>query len=47
MGIALLVTSVALIIALRASASLRSLLTNQRHLLRLNVWRVEASSFCC
>jgi hypothetical protein len=37
MGIALLVIAVTLIVALRASTSLRSLLTNQRHLIGLNV----------
>lgn len=45
MGIALLVISLALIVALRASASLCSLLTNQRHLIRLNVWRLEGIVF--
>lgn len=35
----------ALLVAFGASASLRSLFTNQRHLIRLNVWRLEGLVF--
>ncbi len=45
LGIALGLAFAVLVIALRASVSLRSLLTNQRHLLRLNVWRLEGIVF--
>ena len=44
-GIALLIIFAVLGAALSGSASLRSLLTNQRHLIRLNVWRLEGIVF--
>jgi hypothetical protein len=44
-GIQLLVALVALALFLATSASLRSLLTNQRYLIRLNVWRLVGAVF--
>lgn len=44
-GIALAVTVGVLIVALRASPSLRSLFTNQQHLIRLNLWTLEGFVF--
>jgi hypothetical protein len=44
-GITLLAVFILLGIALAASASLRSLLANQQHLVRLNVWRLEGIVF--
>ena len=39
-GTALLVAFAAMVVAFSVSASLRSLFTNQQHLIRLNVWRL-------
>jgi hypothetical protein len=44
-GIVLLMAFVAMVVAFRASATLRSLFTNQQHLIRLNVWRLEGAVF--
>jgi len=44
-GMALLVAFAVMFVAFGASASLRSLFTNQRHLLRLNVWRLVGAVF--
>ena len=44
-GIALLVAFAVMLVAFSASASLRSLFTNQQHLIRLNVWRLEGAVF--
>lgn len=44
-AIVLLIVFVALTVALASSASLRSLLANQTHLLRLNLWRLEGLVF--
>lgn len=44
-GIALLVAFGAMVVAFAASPSLRSLFTNQQHLIRLNVWRLVGAVF--
>lgn len=44
-GIALLMAFVVMLIAFGASASLRSLFTNQQHLIRLNAWRLLGAVF--
>ena len=44
-GVELAISLVVLAFFLVASPSLRSLLTNQRHLLRLNVWRLVGAVF--
>jgi hypothetical protein len=44
-GIALLVAFAVMLVAFGASASLRSLFTNQRHLIRLNAWRLVGAVF--
>jgi hypothetical protein len=44
-GVALLVAIAAMFVAFVASPSLRSLFTNQQHLIRLNVWRLEGAVF--
>jgi hypothetical protein len=44
-GIALLVAFAMMFVAFGASASLRSLFTNQQHLIRLNVWRLVGAVF--
>jgi hypothetical protein len=44
-GIVLLAAFIVMALAFRASASLRSLFTNQPHLIRLNVWRLEGAVF--
>jgi hypothetical protein len=44
-GIALVVALLGLAVSLTASASLRSLLTNQANLIRLNVWRLLGAVF--
>lgn len=44
-GIALLVAFALMVVAFGASASLRSLYTNQQHLIRLNVWRLLGAVF--
>jgi hypothetical protein len=44
-AVALAVALGGIALALRASASLRSLFTNQQHVIRLNVWRLEGVVF--
>jgi hypothetical protein len=44
-GVQLTVALIALALALTSSASLRSLLTNQKNLIRLNVWRLVGAVF--
>lgn len=44
-GMVLLAAFIVMVVAFRASASLRSLFTNQQHLIRLNVWRLEGAVF--
>jgi hypothetical protein len=44
-GMVLFAAFIVMAIAFRASASLRSLFTNQQHLIRLNVWRLEGAVF--
>jgi hypothetical protein len=44
-GIALLVAFAVMSIAFSTSSSLRSLFSNQQHLIRLNVWRLEGVVF--
>jgi hypothetical protein len=44
-GLALLAAVTVMVVAFRASAALRSLFTNQQHLIRLNVWRLEGAVF--
>jgi hypothetical protein len=44
-GIALLLAFAVMVIAINASAALRSLFTNQQHLIRLNVWRLVGAVF--
>jgi hypothetical protein len=44
-GISLGVALLVLALSLSASSSLRSLFTNQRHLIRLNLWRLEGVVF--
>ena len=45
LGMALLVAFAMLCVAFSASASLRSLFTNQQHLIRLNLWRLVGAVF--
>ena len=40
LGLVLLAAFIGMFVAFRTSASLRSLFTNQQHLIRLNVWRL-------
>lgn len=44
-GIALVTALIVVAVAVVGSADLRSLLTNQQHLIRLNVWRLEGIVF--
>src|SRR5687768_8308101 len=44
-GIALLVAFAVMSVAFGATPALRSLFTNQQHLIRLNVWRLEGAVF--
>jgi hypothetical protein len=44
-GIALLAAFALMVVAFGTSASLRSLFTNQQHLIRLNVWRLVGAVF--
>jgi hypothetical protein len=44
-GVQLTVALIALALSLMSSASLRSLLTNQKNLIRLNVWRLVGAVF--
>jgi hypothetical protein len=44
-GMVLLAAFIVMVVAFRASPSLRSLFTNQQHLIRLNLWRLEGAVF--
>jgi hypothetical protein len=44
-GIVLLAAFIVMVVAFRGSAALRSLFTNQQHLIRLNLWRLEGAVF--